>query len=188
VKITIAKYYLPSGKGLLREKVTENGKIRWIGGVEPDIWIGPDEPDGWRNEEITRLEEKRAFDEYLEKNFDANRELFTRLAAYDGGKPDDYPGFDEFYTGLSTRLDRESAWWWLRYKTRRKVGDVAGRELVGDFVTDQQLQRAVLAALSKLGIDPSTVDEYKLFANREFPEVDPGVRGDGAAGADPETR
>ena len=31
MKLTIAKYYLPSGVSLLREKVTENGKIRWIG-------------------------------------------------------------------------------------------------------------------------------------------------------------
>ncbi len=176
VKLTIAKYYLPSGVSLLREKVTENGKIRWIGGVEPDIWIGPEEPNGWRNEEIARLEEQEAFDNYLEQYFDANRKTFERLAYDDGGNPDGYPEFEKFFAGLDTRLDREATWWWLRYKTRRKVGDETGREVVADFLTDQMLQRGILVALEKTGVDPKSVDEYGLFAERQFPQVDPAVQ------------
>ncbi len=176
VKITIAKYYLPSGVSLLREKITEDGKIRWIGGVEPDIWIGPEEPNGWRNEEIAKLEEKKVFDEYLDRQYEANAPLLRKLAYDDGGKPDGYPDFEKFFSGLDTRLDRESTWWWLRYKTRRKVGDMTGREIVGDFVTDQMLQRGIIEALRKTGLDPASVAEYKLFADREFPEVDPAVR------------
>ncbi len=188
VKLTIAKYYLPSGVSLLREKVTENGKIRWIGGVEPDIWIGPEEPNGWRNEEIARLEEKKAFDDYLERNFDANRKTFEKLAYDDGGKPDGYPEFDKFFSSLDTRLDREATWWWLRYKTRRKVGDESGREVVGDFLTDQMLQRGIIVALEKAGFDPGTVAEYKPFADREFPEVDPAIQKGGHGDGPPERR
>lgn len=176
VKITIAKYYLPSGVSLLREKITEDGKIRWIGGVEPNIWIGPEEPDGWRNEEIAKLEEKNAFDAYLDEQWEKNPELLRKLAYDDGGTPDDYPEFDQLYENLDTRLDRESTWWWLRFKTRRKVGDMSGREIIGDFVTDQMLQRAIIEILGKAALDPAGVPEYKLFAGKLFPEVDPAVR------------
>ena len=62
-------------------------------------------------------------------------------------------------------------WWWLRIKARRRVGDEQGREQVGDFETDQQLQMAILRALEKIGTDPSTVPEYRNFVKKEFPEV-----------------
>jgi C-terminal processing protease CtpA/Prc len=171
IKLTIAKFYLPSGQSLRREKKVVDGKIKWVGGVEPDEWVAPQEPDGWRNEEIIRLEEKKAFDEYLDRYYTDHEETFKKLAYYDGGGPDEYPAFESFHENLNTRLSREETWWWLRVKVRRKVEGEMGREMVGDFELDQQLQMAVLVALRKLGVDPHSVPEYGLFADKEFPEV-----------------
>ena len=100
-----------------------------------------------------------------------DEELIQKLADYDDGSPKDYPEFEEFYEGLDTKLNREEVWWWLRVKTRRKVGDERGREMVADFVQDQQLQVGILEALKQAGIDAKTIPEYKAFADREFPEV-----------------
>jgi hypothetical protein len=176
VKITIAKYFLPSGVSLRREPVTVGGKVRWVGGVDPDVWAMSEEPDGWRNEELARLEEAGAFDRYFEQNYAGNEKLLADLARFDGGRHDDYPGFEDFYSSLSTRLTREEIWWWLRARVRRKVGDDRGREMVGDFVQDQQLQVAVLRTLAGLRIDPRTIPEYAIFADRKFPEVPAELR------------
>jgi hypothetical protein len=171
IKMTIAKYYLPSGKTLRREKQIVDGKIKWIGGVEPDVWVPPEEPDGWRNEELMRLEERRAFDEYLDANYERYEDTFKKLAFYDGARPETYPSFDEFHEGLDTRLTREEVWWWLRLRVRRRVEGEIGREMVGDFVLDQQLQRGILEALANLDADPQRIPEYRLFAEKEFPEA-----------------
>lgn len=171
VKITIADYFLPSGVSLRREKKVVNGEIQWIGGVNPDVWIAPEEPNGWRNEELTRLEEKKVFDTYLDRHYADQAELLQRLAKYDGAGPDEYPGFDEFYDELDTRLSREEIWWWLRIRLRDKVGAESGRELVGDYILDQQLQVAVIEMLGKLGRKAEEIAEYRGFADKQFPEV-----------------
>ena len=176
VKVTIAKYFLPNGVSLRREPQTVNGKIRWVGGVDPDAWIAPEEPDGWRNEELARLEEAGSFDKYFEERFPGNEAKFRELAAFDGGTFDAYPEFEAFYAGLNTRLTRQDIWWWLRTKVRRKVSDEQGREMVGDYVLDQQLQVAILRILGKVPADPKSVPEYRLLAEKTFPEVPPEIR------------
>jgi len=175
-KLTIAKYFLPNGVQLRREKRIVNGKNRWVGGITPEVWIDAAEPDGWRNEELARLEEKKAFDDYFDREYPANKALFKRLADFDGGKATDYPAFDEFYDSLETKLSKDEAWWWLRVKTRRRVGDDLGRELVADYVLDQQLQMGILMALKKLGVDTAGIAEYRIFMDKEFPEVPEELR------------
>jgi hypothetical protein len=171
VKITIAKYYLPNGVPPRREKKVIDGKITWVGGITPDVWIDNAEIDGWRNDALLKLEEAKVFEAYFAKHYEENAKVFERLAENDGGSPKDYPGFEEFFQGLDTKLDRDEVWWWLRVRTRRKVGDLRGIEMVGDYVQDQQLQVGLLRALEKAGIDVKSIPEYKAFANREFPEV-----------------
>ena len=183
IKLTIAKYYLPSGVSLHREQKKVNGKLVWIGGVEPDIWIASTEPNGWRNEEIARLEEKSAFDDYLDAAFARHPRLISGLAEYDGATWKGYPNFDSFYEGLDTKLERNDVWWWLRAKARRKVGDDKGREMVGDYLRDQQLQRAILRTLETLKVKPSSIKEFAPFAAKDFPEVPEEQRNAGTSGS-----
>lgn len=171
LKLTIAKYFLPNGVSLRREQKEVNGKLQWIGGLDPDVWIAAEEPDGWRNEELARLEEEGKFDAYLDRQYPSHEEIFQKLAEFDGGTWKGYPEFEEFYRGLGTKLEQNDVWWWLRIKLRRKVGDLQGRELVGDYEQDQQLQVAILSALKKVGTDAHTIDEYVIFSDKEFPEV-----------------
>ena len=39
--------------------------------------------------------------------WDANKALYMKLAVNDEGRCENYPGFDEFYKGLNTRLDAD---------------------------------------------------------------------------------
>ena len=55
-------------------------------------------------------------------------------------------------------------------------GPAVGQEMVADFVLDQQLQMGILMALKKLGVEPRSIEEYRLFADKEFPEVPEEMR------------
>ncbi|MEN8151198.1 MAG: S41 family peptidase [Planctomycetota bacterium] len=175
-KITIARYYLPDGTPVHREKRVVNGAIHWIGGINPDAWVDAAGIDGWKNEALRQLEEKRVFDEYLERRYPEDMAKFRELATNDGGSPAGYPGFTEFFASLDTKLDEADVWWWLREKTRERVGNDLGRELIADYVRDQQLQVALLRALAAIGTDPKTVAEYGIFASKQFPEVPEDIR------------
>ena len=126
---------------------------------------------------------RRAFDDYLDAAYARHPKLIAGLAEYDGATWKDYPDFDAFYEGLDTKLDRGEVWWWLRAKARRKVGDQKGREMVGDYLRDQQLQRAILRTLEALEVKPSSVKEFAPFAEKDFPEVPEEQRNAGTSGS-----
>ena len=43
-------------------------------------------------------------------------------------------------------------------------------------VLDQQLQMGILMALKKLGVDTAGIAEYRIFMDKEFPEVPEELR------------
>ena len=90
-----------------------------------------------------------------------------RLARSDRGDPGAYPGFENFYTSLDTRLDREGVRWLVRWNVRRAVGDELGRELVGDVVDDAQLRTAVLDLLKTMGKDPKTLEDLAFLPDMD---------------------
>ena len=173
VKITIGSYFLPDGTNLRRVRKVTDGKASWIGGIRPDVLIRNPVTEGWKIEEYRQLEEKKHFDAYLERHFAANQALFERLAVFDGGDPLAYPGFEEFYLGLETHLTRDEVRWWLREKTRRKVSDVQGKEMVGDFEDDVQIQRGIKMLFDEAKRKLADVEEYRFFAEKEFDDLDP---------------
>jgi hypothetical protein len=128
-----------------------------LGGIEPDCPVAVEELDGWRNEEIFKLEDKKVLEDYLDANFDANLAKFKELAEYDGRDPSAYPKFDAFYQSLNTKLAREDVWLWLHIRARSRVSNAIGEQLVGDWVVDNQLQRAI----KQLGETPGASDEIK---------------------------
>jgi hypothetical protein len=173
VKITIGKYFLPDGRSLLRERRTVDGEERWVGGIEPDVRIRPETVDGWKVEEFRRLEELQAFDDYLKRLFTKHRSAFERLAYDDGRDFTRYPEFETFYASLQTKLEREDVRWRLRQKVRWKISDERGREMVGDFLDDLQLRRAIKKIFERLGDDLTKVEPYRLWADEEFSDLGP---------------
>jgi C-terminal peptidase prc len=169
VKVTVAKYYLPDGTSPERTKVkTARGREIWKGGLDPDLAVKDESPSGWRVEEAFRLSDEKHFDRFLDGLFAADREKALHLADADGGSPDAYPGFDAWFATLQTPLSKADVWWVLRARLRNRASDLLGRPLIGDFVTDAPLQRAILKSLQDLKVDPASIPEYVFFAGKTF--------------------
>ena len=175
VKITIAKYYIGRTAGTYQfsphrqEAFVANRRVV-LGGIEPDAPIAADEFEGWRNEEIAKLEERKAFDTYFDQNFEANRDRYLQLAQEDTRDPAQYPKFDEFYASLNTKLSREDVWFWLHVRTRNWASNALGRLLVGDWVADNQIQRAIktLAEITPGADDVERAPQYAWVLAKDF--------------------
>ncbi len=170
LKLTVASYFTPSGFNPKREVKIIDGAPKWVGGIEPHVEARPEEPDLWEIQAQRKLEGSGVVRKYVEGLFDADPDDMKRLARSDRCQPDLYPGFEEFYKGLDTRLDRDAVRWLVRWNVRRKVGDMLGRELVGDLVDDRQLEAGLLDLLSTLGIDPTKIPDLNCLVVRRAGE------------------
>ncbi|MCZ6690074.1 MAG: S41 family peptidase [Planctomycetota bacterium] len=168
LKLTVAEYFLPTGRSI-HEK-----------GVTPDITIEPlkllDKID---NDEYGKLLEKKAFQNYIAEQYADNKELFARLAENDGGDTSLYPGFDAWYDSLETTIKRDEVRIILRYRIREQVEDEQGFEFPMNLQNDIQLQRAIAEALTLMDFDYRDFEPYSFFPE-EFPEkrLEDGPAGD----------
>ncbi|MEW6072310.1 MAG: S41 family peptidase [Planctomycetota bacterium] len=185
VKLTVARYLLPSGRSIHRE-VNREGEVIQEGGVEPDFVVEPGLIERWRFEERRRILRSPRLNEYLNRSYPANRELFARLAVNDEKNPDHYPDFDALMASLDTTLPRDDVRRVVRELVRRRVQDEKGAEFpYGDFVEDPQVQKAVEVALEPLGQKPADFADFALVfdfaeepaAHRDIPTL---VRSDSA--------
>ena len=172
VKITIAKYFVGAHPGAHeinphRTQMIVAGRRESLGGIEPDLPIASDEIDGWRAEAISDLEEKGAFDAYLDKVMATDKDTMMRLAKVDTRNPADYPRFAEFYKSLETQLSEQDVWYWVHTRLRARASDTEGRLLVGDWAIDAQLQRAIHDLSAEVD-SINTVPEYKFMSEREY--------------------
>ncbi len=181
MKLTIAHYYLPSGR-CVHKQLDDDGII-----IDPDWGVRPDSElelrenlakDLWKNAELSEIVKKSSFREYVKKHIDANKELFVELAEGDKGDYSRYPEFDSFYEGLGTKLPKEDIRRWLRYALRDAVADLRGKAFPGsrawgDFQEDAQLQEAVRATLEKNGQDIREFAAYKGVLRIRFDEAQP---------------
>lgn len=169
MKLTVARYHLPSGRCVHKE-VDRDGKIvapDW--GVTPDLEIELREisaTDAWKNAEIFELFRAGTLQDYVREQVRANPELFLELADGDRGNVDRYPGFEELFSGLDTHLDRDDVRRWIRYLVRDEVADLRGKaypggRAVGDIQEDAQLQTGIQKVLERAGKDIRSVDAYK---------------------------
>ena len=161
LKLTIAKYYLPSGRSI-------HGK-----GVEPDVKVS------FRatvtRADFDRLRETGAFHRYTAERFAKNKELFATLARFDAQDAQRYPDFDAWQTGQAGEIGRDKARRLLRAWLRILVADDRGAEFVCDFEEDNQLQRAILELAKQIkGLDPKAIPEYQAFASQPPPKEEPG--------------
>jgi C-terminal peptidase prc len=160
VKLTIARYYLPTDRSIHRE-VDKDGNLLNAGGVSPDVSVAASRLEAWRVEAMLKLRDQQKPREYVDRNWAEHKDLFSRLADNDRKDTSQYPGFDEFYAGLKTPLAPDDVRQMLRAEIRRRVQDSRGQEFPqGDFVEDLQLQEGIRRVLSSLGRSIAEVDEY----------------------------
>jgi hypothetical protein len=150
IKLTIARYYLPSGRSIHAER-DNDGKILQKGGVLPDELISVPPAEGWKQEERTRIRETGKIAEFVATIATRSHDQLVDLAESDGGEFSQYPGFEDFFAQLATPLSKEDVRVLLRQEVRRQASDLRGREFVGDVEADQQLLRAVHSLLNQLG-------------------------------------
>jgi len=163
LKLTIARYYLPSGRSIHTER-NRDGKVIELGGVKPDETIGQKDFEGWKNEELVRIRETKKVEDFVRKLIDTNEDLAVKLATSDGGDITRYPDFDKLYEDLKTPLVKDDVRRYVRLELRRKASDVRAREYLYDFQEDLQLQRAIYDAAKLLNVDLSTLAEYSTFS------------------------
>ena len=161
LRLTVQHYYLPSGRSIHTQRDPQ-GKILVEGGIDPDIIKEPTEIPLWRIEALGRLSDNKAFEKWIDENYQENKDLVTRIveSGDDNGKII-YPGFDNWFEQQSdTGVTEDDARFGLRSKLRRMIEDERGSQFACDYVEDVQLQGAILELLGSLGTEVSTIPQY----------------------------
>jgi len=147
LRLTIAKYFLPSGRSIHEV------------GVKPDVRVrqplGPSQSDA-----RVRGLPATAFQDYFLDRKEQHRELLEDLALSDGGEYEQYPDFEAWYASLKTEAPKDAVRDRLRLVLRRLIADERGKEFVYDLVEDAQLQAGVREVAKRMGLDLS---EHELF-------------------------
>ena len=188
IKLTVAKYYLPSGRCPHREFDKEGKLLNLDWGVTPDkvLDLLENKPeDAWKNSAVLALLKKGVFRDYVKKHLPQHDQLFRELAEGDGGDPTRYPDFAAFYKGLDTKLSEDDVRRWLRYEVRDQVSDLRGavypgQRALGDPQEDAQLQEAVRTLLGKLGADIRDLAAYKNVLKIKFDDKSTAQQGNDA--------
>jgi C-terminal peptidase prc len=161
IKITVAKYYLPDDTNLSQKIEVKNGKVVRTGGITPDVEVKANPLDLWELQAQGEL--LKPVRKWVDERLEQDVKTFERLARSDRRDPAAYPGFDELYASLKTRLPRQALRWLLRAVVRDRVGDRMGRQLVGDVVDDESVRAALLDLLPRAGIDPKGVPDLAFL-------------------------
>jgi len=155
LKLTVAKYFLPSGRSIHR-----SAKNR--GGVIPDIEVLAEAH--WTRDSFEKHRAAGDFYRYSLAQWPKHKKLLAELALFDHQDPSKYPGFDEWYKNLKLKTDRDSARRLLRQWIRVLVADELARDWAGDLQEDNQIQRGVCEIGKKIaGFDMKSAPQYKWF-------------------------
>lgn len=147
VKMTIARYLLPSGRSIHRE-LDQDGNVLSEGGVLPNIEVKLPLIEGWRVAERQRIRAGAQIKEYVTDLWGQHFELLADLAETDAKDEMRYPDFDRLMVNLQTTLPRQDVRMLVRSEVRRRIQDIRGAEYpIGDFQEDYQIQRAIDVAL-----------------------------------------
>lgn len=170
VKLTIARYLLPSGRSIHRE-VDADGDVLNIGGVVPDTKVDATRIDAWRIEQMRKILDRKAPREYVDKHMAEHRERFSQIADNDRRDTALYPDFDSFYASLRTPLPPDDVRQLLRAEIRRRIQDARGQEFPqGDFVEDRQLQVGIRHLLTQLKESTDSIPDYRATIE---PDLEP---------------
>ncbi len=169
-RLTVARYRLPSGRSIHRERA-EDGTILSEGGVEPEVKADPRRLEPATLTEMRRILETRKIRAWLDEHWQKDQAELTRLAVADYDDPMRYPDFDALYRSLETTLSTQDVRSLVRREVRGRTQDVRSAAFPdGDFEEDPMLQAALEAALAKLKLTPQDIPEYAAtFKPREKP-------------------
>ncbi len=162
LRLTVAKYYLPSGRCIHEE------------GIEPDVKIESAEVHGWSLDELEKLRESGVVDEYIAKIYTEGDAKLSGLADYDGRDTTQYPGFEELYRSIEARLSKDEVRAFVRSALRPKIEDERESEFVCDIQEDIQLQRAIFELVAGLKIRTAGIRAYEDIVKRFAPVEEPG--------------
>jgi len=173
-RLTVARYRLPSGRSIHRER-GEDGRILSEGGVEPAVRADPIRLEPAVIAEMRRVLGTKKIRDWLDKAWAADSAELTRLAECDFDDPSRYPGFDALYASLETTLTPQDVRTLVRREVRGRAQDVRGEAFPdGDFQDDPMLQAAIESALERLKMSPQDVPQYAAtFKERAKPEDRP---------------
>lgn len=165
IKITIARWYLPSGESVEKDEHKDSG-------IEPTIKCPLPEVDVFKAREYERLRANPKLEAYVKGQWANNKGLFYKLADADNFDRKQYPGFDELHKELETRATTDEMRELLREYIRKAVQDDRAKEFACDFQTDNQLQRAILEVAGEAKIDVKQVPAYKILSSVERKDSD----------------
>jgi len=166
VKLTIARYLLPSGRSIHRE-LDEEGTIKNQGGVEPDKEITPRRWQAWQLREISRLNKMESVQDFAGGLYERDPARMEQLAICDNRDSSNYDGFEDFYNDLDTHLSSEDVRLLVRREIRRLIQDDRGYEYPrGDFQEDSQVQTALQHFFEAFGEDPI---DHPMYASTLLP-------------------
>jgi len=176
IKLTVAKYYLPSGRCPHREFDKEGRIVDPAWGVRPDIEVEllENKPeDAWKSSAVFAVLKTGKIREYVAAGIEKDQALFRQLAEGDDGDPQRYPGFDAFYESLDTKLSKDDIRRWTRYEVRDQISDLRGavypgQRALGDAQEDAQLQEAIRILMKAHGRDIREVDALKNVLKIDF--------------------
>ena len=155
LRLTIAKYYLPSGR-CIHEM-----------GVEPDVKAAAFAADDCVLRQVYDLRHKHVFDDYVRERWAAHKDLLLQLAEDDEGQAQRYPDFEAFCKSLgATRLSPGDVRLELRQVLRRFAQDELKTEFPCDLETDDVLQRGILELLRKLNVEPASIAQYSKYPEK----------------------
>ncbi|MFN3240383.1 MAG: S41 family peptidase [Planctomycetota bacterium] len=187
IKLTVAKYYLPSGRCPHREYDKEGRIVDPNWGVKPDVELEllENKPeDAWKNSAVFAILKKGSIREYVREHIQKDEALFRQLAEGDDGDPQRYPEFDAFYESLDTKLSKDDVRRWLRYEVRDQVSDLRGavypgNRALGDAQEDAQLQEAIRVLMKERGADIRDIAALKNVLKISFDDKKTAKANDG---------
>lgn len=164
LRLTIAKYYLPSGRSPQKEKDAQT----W--GVDPDVKAEATERDYWKDAAYEKIRQSGKVDDYIKAHAPQHKALFRALAEDDGADPGRYPDFPKLLASLDPPLNRQldlaDLRELLRDGLRRWAADERGKDFNLDVQLDSVLQRGIMETLKRAGVDYKTVPAYTAFAEK----------------------
>lgn len=165
VKITWAKYYLPSGRSIHRPKDDTDESKEW--GIRPDITVEKEERDFWFNYASANVRDSKHLKKYWEQYRKSDLDRLKKLVVDDGQDWRNYPGFKKLYKKLDTKLNKDNVRRVLRSELRRRVADERGKAFILDIQEDIQIQRSIVQALEEIDADVSQFGRYEHFSDLE---------------------